>query len=719
MFQSLGHFINKFRWWVLLAAVLFILTAVLYGMSVFSRLDSGGFGSPKFESYQAMQEISDHFGTQQSIIVLFSSYSGLQATDPQYEAAVEKTLAVARRNRNVSRISDYYNTHAPTFISRNGTQTFAVIDVGGTMAAATVTTKSLRPLLTSNMLKIQTGGELAVNEDFNTQIAKDLAKAETISFILLAILLLFVFRGLVAAPLPLLLGAFGVVGAFLTLRLLTDVMTISQYAVNVIILLGLGLSIDYSLFIVSRFREELRHRPSAEALVATMKTAGRTVFFSGLTVILSLLGLLIFPISFLQSMGAGASAAVAVAMIGALTVLPAMLSLLGNRVNALSFGRVRADYLAIKGNSEVSAAGRSIWYRVAKAAMWQPVITIGVIVIPLIFFGQYFLQAQFSTADYRSLPAAAQSREVAQIMNDNFPGGGSNPIEVIMHSSSGTLTRAANSQALSYARYLSGLPGVTGVSPSVAGGYVLLNVTYNSGYDELLARGLVVDIRSGQHPAGWNIKVGGLTADLVDLLASIGHYAVYAGAVVAAALFLLLLFMFRSLIVPLEALFVNVLSLSATFGLLVWIFQDGHLSHLLGFTSLGSIDATQPVLIFGIAFGLSMDYSVFLFSRIKEQYDQDHKVTDSIAEGLDKTGTIITSAAVLFIVVVAAFATSTIPLIKQIGIGLALAVFMDAFLVRMLLIPALMRVFGRANWWAPPFLRHRPITLVTPKSESA
>jgi uncharacterized membrane protein YdfJ with MMPL/SSD domain len=707
LFQLLGSFINRFKWWILLGGIIFIVAAATYGTTVFSRLDSGGFTSSNFESYQASQEVSDHFGGQQSIIVLFSSYSGLQATDPQYEAAVLKTLEIAHQNPNVSGITDYYNTHSPALISRNHTQTYAIVNVSGTASAAGVTTAKLRPLLTSNILKVQTGGELSINEDFNTQISKDLAKAETISFILLAILLLFVFRGFVAAPLPLLLGAFGVLGAFLALRLLTNVMIISQYAINVIILLGLGLSIDYSLFMVSRFREELRHNSSAEALLITMKTAGRTVFFSGLTVILSLVGLLVFPINFLQSMGVGASAAVAVAMLGALTILPALLSILGNKVNAFSFGSVRADYQAIKNKSEVAAAHHSVWYRVAKIAMWRPVLTIGVIVIPLVFFGQYFLQAQFSTADYRSLPMTSQSRMVSVAMNNNFPGGGSNPIQIVAHSSTSVTSASNISKFQSYIRYLNTLPGVTGAAESISGNYVLINVSYNSGYDELLARDLVKDIRNGQHPVGWSIKVGGLTAQLVDLLASIAHYAVYAGAIVAIALFLLLLFMFRSIVVPLEALFVNILSLSATFGLLVWIFQYGHLSRLLGFTSLGSIDATQPVLIFGIAFGLSMDYSVFLFSRIKEQYDQDRDVVQSIASGLDKTGPIITSAAILFIVVVAAFATSVIPLIKQIGVGLALAVFMDAFLVRMLLIPAFMRLFGRANWWAPNIIRSR------------
>jgi uncharacterized membrane protein YdfJ with MMPL/SSD domain len=711
LFQALGVFINRNKALVLALAVVFMVIAAIYGTGVFSHLDSGGFSSPNFESYQAEQEVSSQFVGSQALVVLFKSNNKMSAKSPRYEAAVAQTLKVTQNAPHVSGVLDYYNTHDPSMISKDQSETYAIIEVSGSAASADATGAHLRPLLASSVLGIKTGGLIGIDQDFSTQIAKDLAKAETISFILLAILLLVVFRSLVAAPLPLILGAFGVLGAFLAVRLLTNIATISQYAINVIILLGLGLSIDYSLFMVNRFREELRNNPSSEALVLTMKTAGRTVFFSGLTVILSLCGLLVFPINFLQSMGVGASAAVAVAMLGALTVLPAMMAVLGNRVNALAFGRVRYEYQAIKKKAAVSERPKSIWYQVAKIAMWRPIITIGVIVIPLVFFGQYFLQATFSSADYRSLPASSQSRQVAEALNNDFPGGGSNPIEVVVHASGATTNPVVMNELKNYSSYLNNLPGVTGVSHSAKGDYFVTNVSYNSPDDETLARDLVADIRSGSHPDGWNIKVGGPTADLVDLLASIGHYAIYAGGIVALALFVLLLFMFRSLLIPMEALFVNILSLSATFGILVWVFQYGHLSKLIGFTSLGSIDATQPVLIFGIAFGLSMDYSVFLFSRIKEQYDQNGDVVASIAQGLDKTGTIITSAAILFIVVVAAFASSVIPIIKEIGFGLATAVFLDAFFVRMLLMPAIMRLFGRANWWAPTFMRRKSAKL--------
>lgn len=701
MFGALGRVMFRWRWAVLVLAVAVVAVAAVYGTAVFGKLDSGGFVGSGFESYQAQQEISDHFGSDETLLVLFTSHNGWKVTDPRFETAVDKTLGAVKGDSAVVSITDVYLSPAPQLVSNDGHSTYAVVKLKGDQQAATDAAKRLRPELTSDTLTIETGGGPAINQDFNNQIAKDLAKAETISFILLALLLVVVFRGLVAAALPLALGAFGVLGAFLVVRLLTNVTTVSQYAINVIILLGLGLSIDYSLFMVSRFREEMRQGSEMRAaLLATMRTAGRTVFFSGLTVILSLLGLLIFPIGFLRSMGMGGSAAVAVAVIGALTVLPALLAVLGVRVDAWSFGRTRADYRALReGRMPSARPAHTWWYAMAQRAMKWPVVTIAVIVIPLAFAGQYFMRAQFSSADYRSLPDGTSSKIVSVALANDFPGGSNSPIDVVVKAPFTTPKTAAD--LADYTLRLRQLPGVKDVTlrPSADKQWVLMEVSYNSAYDQKLARDLVTSVRNEAHPGGWSVQVGGQTAQLVDLLAAIGRYAIYAVLVVVVALVALLFIMLRSLVVPLQALLVNVLSLSATFGALVWVFQEGHLAKWLGFTSVGSVDATQPVLIFGIAFGLSMDYSVFLLSRIKEQYDESYDIRDSIAEGVQKTGPIITAAATLFIVVVAAFASSPIPIIKQIGMGLGLAVFIDAFLVRTLLVPAIMVLFGRGNWW--------------------
>ncbi|HEY2004582.1 MAG TPA: MMPL family transporter [Candidatus Saccharimonadia bacterium] len=698
MFKALGALVYKGRWIVLILAIAGSAAAAYFGLNVFNRLDTGGFTSNNFESYQAQQTINDQFGNAQSLIVLLSS-GNLKVTDPAFRQAAEQTLDKVRGDRDVTGIIDYYHTSVPKLVSRDGRSTYAVINLKGSAQQAMAAAKRLRPQLSSSTLTVDTGGEPAVNADITAQVGQDLAKAEVISFIVLAVLLVIVFRSLVAAALPLLLGAFGVLGAFLVVDGITYLTTISQYSINVITLLGLGLSIDYSLFMVSRFREELRQHPTQQALTNTMRTAGRTVFFSGVTVILSLLGLLVFPIGFLKSMGYGASAAVGVAVLGALTVLPAILAMLGNKINSLSFGQVRADYLAIKRGHTVTRDAPNFWSGVARFAMRYPVLTIGLVVLPLVFMGQFVLQVKFSSADYRILPTSASSRRVADALGNDFAGNSDNPIQVVIHTDSNAPSPA---DLGSYAVSLKSLAGVTSVSPMQAKPvphYAVLNVGYNSVYDQPLARDLVTNIRTLNLPAGWNVQVGGQTASLVDLLSSLRSHAVYAAIMVAGALVILLFIMLRSAVVPLEALVVNILSLSAAFGILVWVFQQGHLTRLLDFQSVGALDATQPVLIFSIAFGLSMDYSVFLLSRIKEEYEATGDNAKAIMEGVHRTGSIITSAALLFIVVVGAFATSKIELIKEIGIGLGLAVFIDAFLIRMLLVPALMGLIGRLNWW--------------------
>jgi len=713
MFKALGTLIYKGRWVVLPLAIAGSAAAAYFGLNVFNRLDTGGFTSTNFESYQAQQTISDQYGNAQSLIVLFSSGS-LKVTDPAFRTAAEQTLDKVHGDHDVSGIIDYYHTGVPKLVSRDAHSTYAVINLKGSAPDAMAAAKRLRPELTSSRLTVDTGGEPAINADFTYQIGHDLAKAEVISFLLLAVLLIVVFRSLVAAFLPLLLGAFGVLGAFLVVYGITYLTSISQYAINVITLLGLGLSIDYSLFMVSRFREELRQHPTERALTNTMRTAGRTVFFSGLTVILSLMGLLAFPIDFLKSMGYGASAAVGVAVLGALTVLPAIMAILGNKINALSFGRVRADYLAIKQGHKVTRDASNFWGGVARFAMRYPALTIGLVLLPLVLVGQFVLQVKFSSADYRSLPTSASSRRVADALNRDFPGSNNSPIQIVIHT---TAPSPAPTDDMSYTKSVSSLAGVTGVTPlqaKSASHYTVLNVSYNSVYDQPLARHLVASIRGLKPPAGWRVQVGGETASLVDLLASLQSHAPYAVVMVAGALVVLLFIMLRSGAVPLEALVVNILSLSASFGILVWVFQQGHLTRLLDFQSVGALDATQPVLIFSIAFGLSMDYSVFLLSRIKEEYDVTGDNAKAIVEGVRRTGSIITSAAVLFIVVVGAFATSQIEIIKEVGIGLGLAVFIDAFLIRMLLVPALMHLFGHLNWWPRT---HRP--KVAPAKTSA
>jgi RND superfamily putative drug exporter len=590
----------------------------------------------------------------------------------------------------------------------------------------------LREQLRSDLVKVSVGGSAAANADVNHQVKKDLVRAEVVSFLVLAVLLVFVFRGLVAAALPLALGGFAIFGALFLTRLLSQVTSISQYAVNIITLLGLGLAIDYSLFIVSRFREELRHSPRnvPKALTHTMETAGHTVFFSGLTVAASLLCLQIFPIDFLRSMSFGGIAAVLVALAAAMLVLPAILRLLGTRVNALSFGRIQTGH--------VIKERPNLWYRLGSVFMrrhWTSTIVVGGL---LLAAALPFLRVHFSTPDYSSLPVGSEARYVSARLASEFGAPGA-PIR-ILYTAPGDLKNGDRIAALygyvQSIRVLSevgattsivDIPGISGaqayralyageLSGPVQAQYeqrvhsntTMIDVSYKDALDADTTQKLVEKLRGVAQPGDVQVVVGGGPAVLHDLLATIRTYIPYGLLILVTTLFVLLFLLSRSFVIAGKAILMSALSLGTAFGALVWVFQEGHWASALHLTPTGSIDATLPVLIFAIAFGLSVDYSVFLYSRIREQYDANGgDNTDAVLTGLQKTGSIITSAATLLFIVVAAFATGRIPLMQQIGVGLALTVLIDAFIIRMVLVPSLMGILGPANWWAPKIFRRR------------
>lgn len=733
MFSALGNFLGRHSGKVLIAAIAFLILAGAVGTNVFGRLTTGGLANDSSESAQVLKTVEQEFGTYNaSMMVLFESKNGQTVTDPQFQQAVESALHEIEPETNS--ITTYYNTGAEDFVSQDKKSTFAAVALKEETAHLAL--EHAREI-NSDIVDIKVGGETALNADINEQIERDLATAETISFIVLAVLLVIVFRSFVSGMLPLVLGIFSVLGAFLMTWLLTQVTDVSRYAINIIILLGLGLSIDYSLFIVSRFREELRTgKKVTEALTRTVETAGRTVFFSGLTVIISLLGLLIFPLDFLQSMSLGGSAAVFVAMLAALVVLPAILRKLGARVNSLSFGSARRDRQALK-NGQTVAEKQSFWYKSGQLFMKRYWLAIALTLIPLVIVGLPFLRAHFSSPDYRSLPDGSEARIVSERLTNDF-GSQTSPIKVIVHTDGEAESPDNISKLYDYTRELEKLEGVTSVdsivtqqpsfnkqmyqdlyaqadeSPEiqallerrVAGNLTVIDVNYKGSADDTATQQLVERVRATAAPTGTTVQVGGAAAELHDLLATLGQYIPYGLAIIVVALFILLFLMLGSIIIPLKAILMNILSLSAAFGALVWIFQDGNWASVFNLTPTGGIDATMPVLIFAIAFGLSMDYSVFLYSRIKEQYDKNgHNNEEAVLSGLQKTGSIITSAAVLLFVVVVAFATARIPLMQQVGVGLALTVLIDAFIVRMILVPATMKLLNKANWWAPKPLR--------------
>ncbi|MEP7026570.1 MAG: MMPL family transporter, partial [Actinomycetota bacterium] len=511
-------------------------------------------------------------------------------------------------------------------------------------------------------------------------------------------LLLVIFGGLAAASLPLAIGGIAILGSFTALRLLTLVTPVSIYSLNITTILGLGLAIDYGLFMVGRFREELGRTDTVEQAVArTVATAGRTVAVSGVTVAVALASLMLFPMTFLRSMGYGGVATVLVDMAAGLTVLPALLAVLGPKVNAL---RVRPQRKAAALADETSG----VWYRLARSVMRRPVIYVVVIVAGLATLGTPFLHITWGGTDARVLPTAAAPRVVTEALNHDFPGNETNPIEVVVRFASPV---AGQQGALTaYVSRLEHVPGITGGQLSGAKGEVArVDLRYKPGPMTSQARAIAGQVRAVPPPEGARVYVGGTTAQLVDELSSLGKTLPWMALVVFLATFMLLFLAFGSVILPIKAMVMNVLSLSATFGVVVWIFQDGHLSGLLHFTPTGTIDPTMPILMLAIIFGLSMDYEVFLLSRVRERYDVTGDNTAAVASGLQRTGGVITSAALLLVIVIGAFSASGITFIKLMGVGMIVALIVDATIVRIMLVPATMRLLGRANWWAPQPLR--------------
>jgi RND superfamily putative drug exporter len=521
------------------------------------------------------------------------------------------------------------------------------------------------------------------------------------------VLLVLVFGSVVAASLPLAVGGFAIVGTFLALDLIARVTDVSIFSLNQATALGLGLGIDYALFVVSRFREELAAgHPSHEAVQRTVMTAGRTVLFSAVTVMASLAAMLVFPLFFLRSFAYSGIAVVALAGVGAVLVLPSLLAVLGPRVNKLAVRRIRP-----------AQDGNGIWGRIAVAVMRRPIVVGLTAVAFLAVLGSPFLRVRVGVADDRVLPSSFAARQAGDLLRTEFDAFESSPIQVVAPG----LTDPQSIGA--YAADLSRLPGVARVD-AAAGSYIggaqvapagpahsvllaasgtFLNAIPTVDPTGQEAEDLVLEIRRQDSPVP--VEVTGRSAFLVDTKASLFAALPWALGIIAVVTFVVLFLMFGSVLVPAKALVLNLLSLSATFGSLVWIFQDGHLSSLLDFTATGGLELTMPILMFAIAFGLSMDYEVFLLSRIKEEHDGGADTVTSVARGLERTGRIVTAAALLMSVVFIAFAMSSVSIMKMFGIGMTLAVLVDAFLVRTTLVPAFMRLAGKANWWAPMWMR--------------
>jgi uncharacterized membrane protein YdfJ with MMPL/SSD domain len=524
----------------------------------------------------------------------------------------------------------------------------------------------------------------------NRQVEHDLRTAELYAFPLLLLLSLFFFRSLVAALLPLLVGGLAIVGTLFVLRAASELSSISIFALNVATGLGLGLAIDYSLFIISRYREEIaRTGPGLEAMRHTLATAGRTVLFSSLTVAGALASLLVFPQRFLFSMGIAGFFVSLLAAAIALTVLPAVLTLLGHRVNTLAPG-----FLARRAEREARPLQEGFWYRLAHVVMRSPRRTAVAAATLLVALGLPFLGVKFTAVDAQVLPGSASARQVDDALRAQFPPYRDAPITLTVAGD-----RAVAARAVETASRQTNAAAVSAPRRLPDGSYQIDVISKSSPLSHETQE-LVRDLRDLP-----DTLVTGTTAHYLDLQASLGSHLPLALAIVAVLTFAVLFAMTGSVVLPIKQLLMNELALGAMFGLLVLIFQQGRLEGLLGFTSQGGLEAPQLLLLFAVVFGLSTDYGVFLLSRIKEARDTGHTETEAIAVGLERTGRIVTSAALLFAVAFGAFLTSRIVITKELGLGTAAAVLLDATIVRALLVPALMRLLGRWNWWAPRPLR--------------
>ena len=661
--------------------------------------------------------IEETFGAGSPNLVLLVRATSGSVDDPATQAAGAALTKELSEEPGVAGVASYWTLQAPPLKSTRGDQALVLARLTGTEDDVRRTIEELAPRFTRTdpTLEVAVTGEAEVFRQVGSTIEGDLQRAELIALPVTLILLVLVFGGLVAASLPLLVGALTVLGTFLVLTVINSFTDVSIFSLNLTTAMGLGLAIDYALFIISRYREELAAGWSVnDAVVRSVRTAGRTVVFSAATVAISLSSLLVFRQAFLRSFAYAGVAVAAIAAIASVVVLPALLAVLGTRVNSLQLGKRRT--------APAGPSDQGFWHRTAVAVMRRPGRVAVAGVTFLILLGTPFLHLNLGLSDHRVLPQEASARTALQRISTDFSSRENGAAEIFV---SGFDVTTPNDTGLleSYARELSGLPGVARVD-ALTGSFVggELVAPANSSSHRFAARDAtwlsVVPSVEPVSPDGealvrairavdttFEVGVGGPSAQLVDSKASLFGRLPYAGLIIAIVTFVLLFLMFGGLLVPLKALILNVLSLSATFGAMVWIFQDGHLSGFLNFTPTGTIDATTPVLMFCIAFGLSMDYEVFLLSRIKEEHDRHGDNTRAVAVGLEKTGRIVTAASLLIAVVFIAFATSGISFIKLFGIGLALAVLMDAFVIRATLVPAFMRLAGEANWWAPAPLR--------------
>ncbi|MFW6720506.1 MMPL family transporter [Streptomyces sp. MAR4 CNY-716] len=709
----------------LLLALVFTALAVVAGSSAADRMSGGGWQDPASESVYAAEALDEQFpGARPNLLLLVDSGRPDGVDDPAVAAEAERLSERLAAVDSVEGVTSYWAAaraaqpagqqepgraegadgageaqraaaQAAGLRSEDGSEALVAARITGDETHAREVFDGLAPDLRGEHgpVEVRLGGRVAVYDDLQTTIQEDLLRAEIIALPVTLLLLIVVFGSAVAALLPLAVGIVAILGTNAVLRGLTEFAEVSVFAQNLTTALGLGLAIDYALFIVRRYREELAAGADPLGAVGTtLRTAGRTVLFSALTVAVSLSAMLMFPQYFLRSFAYAGIAVVLLAAVAALTVLPAALVLLGPRVNSWRILPRRDG--GMPGGAE---SGRG-WARLAKLVMRRAPVFAVLTTAGLVLLGLPFLRVEFGAADDRQLPGSAESHQVQELLREDFPGTPGGTIEVYVEGD------PAAGELAGYRERIAALDGVEQVDgPVMEAGTGYLTVVGESEAVDAASQDLVRDIRGLGPP--FEASVTGEAADLVDAKDSIASVLPWAALMIVLATLILLFLLTGSVLIPFVAVVLNALSLTAMFGAIVWIFQDGNLSGVLNFTATGAIETTLPVLMFCVAFGLSMDYGVFLLSRIKEEYDRTGDQDRAVVFGLRRTGGLITAAAVILAVVMFAIGTSRVTNTKMLGIGLALAVLMDAMVVRGLLVPAVLKLTGAATWWAPGPLR--------------
>jgi uncharacterized membrane protein YdfJ with MMPL/SSD domain len=686
MLDALARLTSRHPRRVVAAALLVVVLAAAGGSSVAERLDPYASEDPSTESVRAGALLEGAgVGAGVDVVALVATPAG--AESPAGRARVAEIARELRADQDVARVVTLTDG-GRALVAHDGRSTYLAASLRPGAEEVDAGRRLIDRLGDEPGLKL--GGYAVASRQVNEQTAEDLKRAELLVFPLLFLLSLLFFRSVVAALLPLLVGAMSIVLTMLGLRLGSELGSISVFALNVVTGLGLGLAIDYSLFIVSRYREELaRVGPGPEAIRRTLATAGRTVLFSSLTVAAALGSLLLFPQRFLYSMGIGGMMVAALAGAVALIVLPAVLALLGPRVNALA-----PRWLQRAADADARPAQSGPWYRLSRAVMRRPGTIAAGSAALLIALGLPFLGAKFTAVDASVLPTSASARQVDDALARDFDVRRTTPITLVAQTRPGP----ALDRYLRDVRAVDGIAAISAARP-VTDGLTTVDVVPAGGALSDRSQATVRKIRGLDPP--FSVLTRGQTASLVDLKSSLADHLPGALAILVGTTVLVLFLMTGSVVLPLKAILMNLLGISAAFGILVLVFQDGRFETLLGFTSQGALEATQPVFLFAVAFGLSTDYGVFLLARIKEARDRGLPNDEAVAVGLERTGRVVTAAALLFCVAVSAFATSQIIFLKELGIGTALAVLIDATIIRALLVPSLMKLLGDWNWWAP------------------